>query len=134
MSLSDKTAREKVQLIARLAADKKGQDIVLMDMQGLSTVCDWFVLVSAASVRRIKAISKAIEKGLSEKKIPPLHVEGRNNPNWVLLDYNDVVAHIFYKDIREFYGLERLWSDAPREYFDGKCLKKIFQRKSQKSS
>jgi len=129
-----KIAHEKVQLIAKLAAEKKGQDIVLMDMQGISAVCDWFILVSAGSTRRIKAISRAIEEGLSKKKISPLHVEGRHDPHWVLLDYVDVVVHVFYKDVRAFYGLERLWSDAPREHFDGKCLKKTFQGNFPRSS
>ncbi|MFQ5951973.1 MAG: ribosome silencing factor [Candidatus Omnitrophota bacterium] len=126
--------KEKAQLIAESAAEKKGQDIVLMDMSCISTLCDWFVLVSASSSRRVNAISKAIQEKLSKKRIHPLHIEGKRNPYWVLLDYEDVVVHVFYGDIREFYGLERLWSDAPRERFDAKCLVKTSRKGSQQPS
>ncbi|MGB3113156.1 MAG: ribosome silencing factor, partial [Candidatus Omnitrophota bacterium] len=84
-------SKDKAQLIAESAAEKKGQDIVLLNMSRISTLCDWFVLVSASSSRRVNAISKAIQEKLSRKRIHPLHVEGRNNPYWVLLDYEDVV-------------------------------------------
>jgi ribosome-associated protein len=113
-----KTSQEKARLAAKLAADKKGEDIVLLDMQGISDVCDWFVLVSADSTRRMKAISRSIGDGMRESSFSPLHVDRKQSLYWILLDYADVVVHIFYKDIREFYGLERLWSNAPREYID----------------
>jgi len=129
-----KTSREIARLAAKFASEKTGEDIVLMDMKGLSSVCDWFLVVSASSSRRLKAISDAIEEGLSKKKIFPLHVEGRTNPSWVLLDYVEVVIHIFYREVRGFYGLERLWSDAPRERLDEKCLKKTYQKRSKRSS
>jgi len=131
---SIKTGREKARFIARTSSEKKGEDIVLMDVRKVSGVCDWFVLVSASSSRRLKGISEAIQKDLSEKKVFPLHVEGRHNPYWTLLDYGDVVVHIFYKDIRGFYGLERLWADAPKECFEAKCLKKTYRKRSRKSS
>jgi len=119
---------DKARLIAQLANEKKGEDILLMDMRGVTMMCDWFVVVSASSSRRINAISKTIQSELSKYGISALHVEGKQNPYWVLLDYEDVVIHIFYKGIREFYGLERLWSDAPREWFDNKCLKKTSRK------
>ncbi|MFH1552822.1 MAG: ribosome silencing factor [Candidatus Omnitrophota bacterium] len=118
------TARDKAELIAQLAAEKKGENIVLMDMRNISTMFDWFVLISASSSRRINGISNTIQENLSKRRIPLLHIEGKHTPYWVLLDYEDVVVHVFYKDIREFYGLERLWSDAPIERFDNKCLVK----------
>ena len=117
-------ARETALLVSALALEKKGRDIVLLDMGGISTFCDWFVLVSAGSPRMVKAISKSIDKGLSAKKISSINIQGRQDPNWVLMDYGDVVVHIFYTQTREFYALEKLWSDAPREQFDEKCLKK----------
>lgn len=122
-------ALDKAKLIAQLAAEKKGEDIVLMDMRNISTMCDWFVLVSASSSRRINAISNTIQRRLSKEHILPLHVEGKHNSYWTLLDYRDVVVHVFYSQIREFYGLERLWSDAPIERFDDKCLAKTSQKK-----
>ncbi|MFC1548415.1 ribosome silencing factor [Candidatus Omnitrophota bacterium] len=123
-----KTALDKAKLIAQLAAEKKGENIVLMDMRNMSLMCDWFVLVSASSSRRLNAISNQIQRKLSKERISPSHVEGRNNPYWILLDFQDVVVHVFYKEIRDFYGLERLWSDAPIERFDDKCLAKTSQK------
>lgn len=119
------TAYEKARVIARTASEKKGENIILMDMTGISTVCDWFVIVSASSTRRVNTISRAVQKDLSKKKISPLHVEGKHDANWILLDFEDVVVHVFYKEIRDFYGLQRLWSEAPSEEFVGKCLEKI---------
>ena len=126
--------KDKAQLIAESAAEKKGHDIIMMDMTCISTLCDWFVLISASSSRRVNAISKGIQEKLSKERIHPLHIEGKNNPFWVLLDYEDVVAHIFYDERREFYGLERLWSDAPRENFGTKCSEKTSPKRSQQPS
>lgn len=134
MHSDNNIVRDTVLHIAKLAAEKKGENITFMDMRKVSTVCDWFVLISASSTRRINAISKAVDKGLSAEKISPLHIAGRKNPYWVLMDYGDIVVHIFYKAIREFYGLERLWSDAPREEFDVKCLEKTARKNCQKPS
>jgi len=111
-------AYETALLISKLAFEKKGRNIVIMDMRGVTMVCDWFVLISAGSLRMIKAISKTIDKGLSAKKISPLNVHGRQNQYWTLMDYGSVVVHIFDDKVREFYELERLWSDAPRHHFD----------------
>ncbi len=108
------TSLDKAKLIARLAADKKGEDIVLLDMTNQSAMCDWFVIVSASSSRRIGAISEEIQYKLSRDRVFPLHVEGRSSPYWVLMDYVDVVVHIFHSEMRGFYGLERLWSEAPK--------------------
>lgn len=123
------TALDKAKLIAQVAAEKKGEDIILMDMRDLSTICDWFVLVSASSSRGINAISKDIQKKLAKEHVSLLHLEGKQNPYWVLLDYEDVVVHIFHDEIRDFYGLERLWSDAPQERFRDKCLEKTSRKK-----
>ena len=124
------TSREKARRIAYLAADKKGENIVLLEIKEVSSVCDWLVVVSASSSRRIKAIANSVQEGMSKEKVRPLHVEGKNNPYWTLLDYGDVVVHVFNGDIREFYGLERLWSDAPRERFENKCTEKKYQKES----
>lgn len=108
---------DKARLIAKIAHENKGENIVLMDMRGVSTMCDWFVLVSATSSRRIKSIASTIQKELSETRVRPLSVEGRENPYWVLLDYEDVVVHIFHEQIRDFYAIDRLWSEAPKERY-----------------
>lgn len=120
---------DKAKLIAQFAAEKKGDNIVLMDMRDISMFCDWFVVISASSSRRINAIAKNIQQKLSKKGISSLHIEGKANPYWVLLDYEDVVVHVFYEQVREFYGLERLWSTAPRERLKDKCLVKMSPKK-----
>ena len=127
--MKNKSALDKARQIAQLAAEKKGEDIILMDMRVLSSVCDWFVLVSASSSRKASAIAKEVQKQLSKEKISPLHIEGKQNPYWVVLDYEDVVVHIFNNEIRDFYGLEQLWSDAPQQRFDDKCLVKTSRKK-----
>lgn len=114
----------KARLIARIAAEKKGENIVIMDMRRVSMMCDWFVLVSAGSSRRINTIANTLQRELSKKKISATRVEGKQNQYWVLLDFSDVVVHIFHEQIRDFYGLERLWSDASIERFNNKCLVK----------
>ena len=88
-----------------------------MDMRAVSNITDYFVICSAPSTRRVVAISDDIEKRLREKKIKHSHIEGRREALWVLIDYGDVIVHIFYDKMREFYNLERLWHDAPRERF-----------------
>lgn len=123
------TAKDKAELIAQLASEKKGADIVLLDMSGHSMLCEWFVIVSASSSRRINGITKSIDTGLSQKKIKPIHVEGKGNPFWTILDYEDVVVHVFYEEIRGFYALEDLWSEAPKIRFREKCSKKTSQKK-----
>lgn len=118
------TPLEKAALAARGASDKKGEDIVLMDMRKLSSFCDWFVIVSANSSRRIETIIRAVRKALSERAVKPLHTESSDGPYWSLLDYGDIVVHVFQEHVRQFYGLERLWSEAPRTYVDEKWLQK----------
>ncbi|HPN72977.1 MAG TPA: ribosome silencing factor [Candidatus Omnitrophota bacterium] len=109
------TSKEKARLIAKIAGEKKGEDIVLVDMTEQSAVCDWFVIVSAGSSRRIKTICDEVQKVLGKDKIFPISVEGRSSLYWVLVDFEDVVMHVFSSEMRDFYGLERLWSDAPSE-------------------
>lgn len=123
--MSFKTAFEKAQRIAELAMDKKGDNIVVMDMRKQSSMFDWFVLVSASSSRRVNAISNHISRELSRLKIKPLHSEGKvQDSNWILLDFEDVVVHIFHENLRDFYGLERLWGDVPQKVYKGTCEKK----------
>jgi len=108
-----KTSLDKAKYIAKIALEKKGKDVTLMDMRLLSSMCDWFVIVSADSSRRIDTIAKTIQKDLSKEKIKPLSSEGQKSSFWKLLDYEDVIVHVFRSDVREFYELEQLWCDAP---------------------
>ncbi|MBU8932809.1 MAG: ribosome silencing factor [candidate division Zixibacteria bacterium] len=101
--------------IAQIAYDKKGFDVKILNLQNLSSVCDYFVIVSGAVDTQVKAIAEAINDGLREEGIRPYHIEGMNEGNWILLDYIDVVVHVFREPTRQFYALEKLWGDAPIE-------------------
>ncbi len=101
-------------LVAKGMQEKKATDIVLMDLREVkNAVADFFVICSGSSDKQMGAISDSVDefvlKGLKEN---PWHKEGHNNKDWVLLDYINVVVHIFHKDRREFFGLEKLWGDA----------------------
>lgn len=96
--------------------DKKARDITVMDMRQVSGVADYFVICTGDSDLQIKAVADAIRERIREQcDERPWHTEGANHRQWVLLDYVDVVAHIFNQEKRQFYDLERLWGDAPSE-------------------
>jgi ribosome-associated protein len=97
--------------IARLALTKKAADVVIMDLRGLTSVADFFVVCSGDSDPQIRAIADAVDEGLEQKGTAVWHKES-GSPNWVLLDYVDVVVHVFHKNTRAFYSLEKLWGDA----------------------
>ncbi len=99
----------------KLALTKKGFDVKILNLKKISSVCDYFVIVSGDVDIQVKAISKAITEGLLEKDIKPFHSEGVKEGKWILLDYFDVVVHVFQKAVRDFYALEKLWGDAPLE-------------------
>ena len=96
--------------ILNLAIDKKAGRIVIFDVRGLSSLTDFFMVCHGNSEAQVKAIVDNIRKGTENK---PRHLEGYENQNWILLDYFDVVVHVFKKDERDYYELERLWADAP---------------------
>lgn len=100
------------QAAAKAAVDRKGQDVKILDMQGLSPLTDYFVLVSGMNVQQTKALAEHIEKAVEQVGGERRHREGWEAARWVLLDFGDVVVHIFHTEEREFYSLERLWSDA----------------------
>lgn len=105
------------QKIAAAANDKKAKDILLLNMEGLSPVTDFYVICSAGNSTLVKAIADNIEDKLEEAGVHPTHKEGYADARWVLLDYGDVVAHVFLEEERDFYNLEQLWADAPSESF-----------------
>ena len=96
------------------ALGKKAQETVILDLRGLSDVTDYFLICHGASTRQVQTLSNAIERALRQGKRRPAHIEGYTRGEWVLMDYLDFVIHIFTKERREFYALEKLWSDAPR--------------------
>ncbi len=98
--------------IGQLMLDKKGSDIVIMDLAGVTTMADFFVLCSADSDIQVKAIADHVQDSLAREGIKSWHIEGMSALSWVLVDFVDVVVHIYQPRARKFYGLERLWGDA----------------------
>lgn len=106
------TEQEKCRVIQAAADEKKARDIVQMDMVGLMSTNDYFIICSANTATQVRAIADNIEEKMEEVGVSFLHKEGYREGEWVLLDYGDTVAHIFQQDAREYYALERLWGDA----------------------
>jgi len=100
---------------AREALKKKAQDVIVLDLRSLTGVCDFFVIATGQADTQVRAIADQVEEGLLEQGHKVWHVEGRTTGRWVLLDFVDVVVHIFHHETRELYQLERLWRDAARE-------------------
>ena len=106
--------REKVELVAAAAGDLKAEDIVILDVKGIASFADAFVLASGRSDRHVKAIADAVERAAKENGDAPQGLEGYREGRWVLIDLADVVVHVFQREVREHYDLERLWGDAER--------------------
>lgn len=111
----------KAQDLARLAAevlvDRHAEGVVVMDLTGHSSLADFFVVATASSSVHAQALGRAVVERLAEAGERCHHQEGVDSGRWVLLDYINVVVHIFLSDVRQFYGLERLWGDLPQEQY-----------------
>ncbi len=105
---------EKLKLILKSALDKKAEEPVVLDLRGLTSLADYFVILTASSETHARTIADEIKKKLKEAGIIPVSTEGYDSANWILLDYGDVIVHIFKPEVRELYNLESLWMDAPR--------------------
>lgn len=113
------TSEQLTEVIAEYALDKKAQDVVALDLRGVSAFTDGFVICSGTSDRQAKAIHDAIHYGLKkEHGLLPRRVEGATEARWILMDYFDVIVHIFVPETRDFYRLEALWGDVPRRTFE----------------
>lgn len=110
----DNTQRERQAVLnAYRALDEKfGKDIIIMDISGLSSVADYFLLVTGGSTLQIQALAAAAEESLTRDGYQLMHSEGLRSANWALLDFGDVIVHLFDKESRPFYNLERVWGDA----------------------
>jgi ribosome-associated protein len=113
------TVTEKLGYCLTAALKKKAFDILALDIRAYTTVADYFVICSGSSNRQVQAIAESIELDLKKHKFYPLGIEGFTHGSWILLDYGDIVMHIFYQPVREFYELERLWADAPKLALNG---------------
>ena len=119
--------------IAELIFNKKGYNVKILDLKEVATFTDYFVICSADSDTQVKAIADEIDKSLRDSGLKSWHKEGYRALNWVLIDYVDVVVHVFKKDMREFYNLEKLWGDAPVIEIEDPALKKAEPVKEKKT-
>lgn len=104
--------REQAKKIAHLLDSRKGMDISLLDVQGISSITDYFLIVTGTSTRHVLALADYVEEGARPLKLTLRHKEGHRTGDWVILDYADMVVHIFVRETRDYYGLERIWRDA----------------------
>ncbi|HEX5714608.1 MAG TPA: ribosome silencing factor [Thermoanaerobaculia bacterium] len=111
VSIVDTPARVREAVAA--AEDRKAVDLRVLHLEKVSDFTDFFLICSGTSERQVQAIADAVQERMREGQVRPLHVEGFNRGQWVLLDYGDFVVHIFQEEPRRFYSLERLWGDAP---------------------
>ncbi len=106
------TSRTLAKKLAELALSKKAYDVVLLDLRPLTSTTDFFIVCSADSDTQVRAIADAVEKGSEDIGVSVWHTEGFQASTWIILDYVDVVVHVFHRETRSYYNLERLWSDA----------------------
>lgn len=102
-----------VRTAVQAALDRKAVDLKVLQLEKVSDFTDYFVVMSGTNERQVQALAEGIVETLKEQELRPLHVEGLRNSRWVLLDYGDFLVHVFDEERRQFYGLERLWGDAP---------------------
>jgi ribosome-associated protein len=112
-TLRPDSAPEAVRLVTAALTDRKAVDPVVLDLRGLTAATDYFVIASGTSDAHVRGMAESVLADLSPRGVAPHHVEGLPQGRWVLLDYVDFVVHVFHPELRDFYQLERLWSDAP---------------------
>lgn len=110
---ADEKLRTQLKRAVSALLDKKAEKLVILNLVGLTTMSDYFVLATAMSDRQAQALADAVEQAMKAEGRRPMSVEGYRSAAWILLDYGDVVFHLFHDEARRFYGLERLWGDAP---------------------
>lgn len=107
-------SKDRAILCAAYALEKKALEVRVLEVKGLSTLTDYLLIASGSSDRQVQAVAEAVRAGLKdEHATPPMAVEGMKEGRWILLDYGDVMVHIFHKPVRDFYDLDGLWSEAP---------------------
>ncbi|MBW2038728.1 MAG: ribosome silencing factor [Deltaproteobacteria bacterium] len=109
-----KDSKEKTIFCAKVALERKAFDITILELKKISSLTDYFLICSGRSDRQVQAIAQSIEEKVREKGVRPLGTEGMREGRWVLMDYEDLVIHIFYESVRLYYDLEGLWIEAPR--------------------
>jgi ribosome-associated protein len=107
-------AFEKVKICGVLAEEKKAQDVVIMELDDLTDIADYFLVASGTSERHVRTIADSVETGMKERGVKPYAVEGNRDGRWVIIDYQNVIVHIFLEQLRELYDLESLWIEAKK--------------------
>jgi ribosome-associated protein len=100
---------------AAFALEKKGKDVVILELAGLTDIADSFVIASGMSERHVRTVADGVERGFKDKGILPISTEGYDEGRWIIMDYGDVLVHVFLEDLRELYDLESLWIEAKRQ-------------------
>jgi ribosome-associated protein len=106
--------KERLLLCINASLKRKAKNLTILNLKELSSFADYFIILSGISDRQVQSIAASIRENLKEYGIIPLGIEGESAGKWVLMDYEDVIIHVFYEPIREFYDIERLWPDVPR--------------------
>lgn len=114
-SRNSESAHELAHRCAELMLDKKAKQIVILDLNGLTDIADYFVVCSADSDTHLRAIADGVLDNLADEGVKPYRTEGWQAAQWIILDFVEVVCHVFYRETREFYKIERLWADAKVE-------------------
>jgi len=125
--LKEISSWDKALLLARAALDKKACDLVVLDVREQTSIADYFILCSGRSDRQVQSIAQGLEEDAAEEGIRPYAVEGAQRGHWVLMDFSDVIAHVFYQPVRKFYDLDGLWGHAPRAQLPDSYMKLIEQ-------
>jgi ribosome-associated protein len=107
-------ALEKVKICGMLAEEKKAQDVVIMELDDLTDIADYFLVASGTGERHVRTIADSIEAGMKERGVKPYAIEGNRDGRWVIIDYQNVIVHIFLEQLRELYDLESLWIEAKK--------------------
>jgi ribosome-associated protein len=113
-TLAEISSWEKALLLTRFALDKKACDLVVLDVHEHTSIADYFIVCSGRSDRQVQSIAQGIEENAAEEGLRPYAVEGAQRGHWALIDFSDVIVHVFYEPVREFYDLDGLWGQAPK--------------------
>ena len=113
-TLAEMSSWDKALLLTRFALDKKACDLVVLDVHEHTSIADYFIVCSGRSDRQVQSIAQGIEENAAEEGFKPFAVEGAQRGHWALIDFSDVIVHVFYEPVREFYDLDGLWGHAPK--------------------
>jgi ribosome-associated protein len=113
-TLAEISSWEKALLLTRFALDKKACDLVVLEVREYTSIADYFILCSGRSDRQVQSIAQGIVENAAEEGLRPFAVEGTQRGHWALIDFSDVIVHVFYEPVREFYDLDGLWGQAPK--------------------